>query len=109
MCFPWGLEVSTRLMRCVATEQSGFLMAMLCGVPMCLAASPKPKVSSHGPVGRQEINIMLMKAHSSNSRHQKIYMHKCTPTSGYHHANGGGPGSLHEVQEQRAQQVSHRL
>lgn len=40
----------TKLMRWVATEQSGFLIAMLCGVPMCLAASPKPKASIHGPV-----------------------------------------------------------
>lgn len=32
-----------------------------------------------------------------------------TATSGYNHADGGGPGSLHEVQEQRAQQVSDWL
>lgn len=30
-------------------------------------------------------------------------------TSGYNHANGGRPRSLHEVQEQRAQKVPHRL
>lgn len=41
--------------------------------------------------------------------HIQICIHKRTPTSGYNHANGGGPRSLHEVQEQRAQQVSHRL
>ena len=36
-------------------------------------------------------------------------IHKHTPTSGYNHADGGGPCSLHEVQEQRAQQVSDWL
>lgn len=30
-------------------------------------------------------------------------------TSGDDHANGGWPCSLHEVQEQRAQKVPHRL
>lgn len=30
-------------------------------------------------------------------------------TSGYNHANGGWPCSLHEIQEQRAQKVPHRL
>lgn len=37
-------------------------------------------------------------------------MHKhLKTTSGYHHADGGRPRRLHEVQEQRAQKVTHRL
>lgn len=39
----------------------------------------------------------------------QMCINKPTPTSGYNHANGRGPRSLHEIKEQRAQQVSHRL
>lgn len=36
-----------------------------------------------------------------------MYSETPRPTSGYNHANGRGPGSFHEVQEQRTQQVSN--
>lgn len=47
--------------------------------------------------------------HHQATRHKHANIHKHTPTSGYDHADGGGPRSLHEVQEQRAQQMSDRL
>ncbi len=46
------MTTHTALMRCVATVQSGFLMAMLCGVPMYLDESPNPKNSIHGATNK---------------------------------------------------------
>lgn len=42
------ITTHTAFMRCVATVQSGFLMAMLCGVPIYFDESPNPKNSIHG-------------------------------------------------------------
>lgn len=45
----------------------------------------------------------------NKKNHTDTLTHSLTLTSWYNHANGRWPRSLHEVQKQRAQQVSHRL
>lgn len=55
------MTTHTAFMRCVATVQSGFLMAMLCGVPIYLDESPNPKNSIHGAKSNGEVWIKFDK------------------------------------------------